>query len=213
MNTFEWLSRERTKADIFKSLSDCYYLPDGDLRVTLDKLERGFKYICEEAAHLVLEMKAELQGTSNFEPLTVDYARLFVGPYQLLASPYESVYLDGTRQVMGDSTLDVIKNYREAGIDINEEFTEPPDHIAAELEFIYFLIMKTLESASNSDFEGAVKFSQKQRLFLERHLTAWLDDFASDVEEHAGTQFYRNLAQVTKLFVRWSLDDQRSVLL
>ena len=209
MNTVEWLSRERTKADIFKCLSDCYYLPNGDLRATLDQLERRFECIYEEAVPFVVEMKAELESTTSFEPLEVDYARLFVGPYHLLAPPYGSVYLDGARQVMGDSTLDVIKNYREAGIDVNEEFTEPPDHIAAELEFIYFLIMKALESVADSDFRGAVKLSGRQRFFLERHLAAWVDEFTFNVEENADTRFYKNLARVTKLFVGWCLDDRR----
>ena len=39
-------------------------------------------------------MRKEIENDQNFEALKVDFARLFVGPYKLLAAPYGSVYLE-----------------------------------------------------------------------------------------------------------------------
>ena len=38
---------------------------------------------------------------SGVETLMLDYSRLFLGPFSILAKPYGSVYLDGEKIVMG----------------------------------------------------------------------------------------------------------------
>ena len=40
---------------------------------------------------------------------------------------------------MGDSTMAVLALYREGGFHVAEAFTEMPDHVAVELEFLYLL--------------------------------------------------------------------------
>jgi TorA maturation chaperone TorD len=123
------------------------------------------------------------------------------------APPYGSVYLDGARQIMGESTLEVRNKYREVGLDISSGFRNPPDHIAAELEFMYFLILKEIEAIENSDIEKTLSFLEKQRDFLKKHLGAWVFDFADNIEENAETDFYKNLARVTKTFIQQNFDD------
>ena len=103
MNRKDQLSRERARGDSFKLLSECYYLPRRDLIETLKVLEKQMGRVCAEAAQYVQRMKQEFESKNNLEPLGVDYTKLFVGPYTLLAPPYGSVYLDGERRVMGDS--------------------------------------------------------------------------------------------------------------
>ena len=75
-------------------------------------------------------MRKALENDRDLEALTIDFARLFVGPYKLLAAPYGSVYLDSGRTTMGDSTLDVKSRYCEAGLNAATNFKEAPDHIA-----------------------------------------------------------------------------------
>jgi TorA maturation chaperone TorD len=98
-------------------LSDCYFLPDPGLSEKLENLELNMSDVCEPAAEWAHSMRKEFEGSANLEPLKIDFSKLFVGPYKLFAAPYGSVYLDGERQVMGDSTLDVKNRYREAGLD------------------------------------------------------------------------------------------------
>jgi len=103
---------------------------------------------------------------------------------------------------MGDSTLDVKNRYREAGLNTAKNFKEAPDHIVAELEFMYYLIFKEVEALSSSDTEAAIGCIQKQRSFLEDHLMSWVPEFAGNIIEHAETLFYQNLAKATETFLK-----------
>jgi TorA maturation chaperone TorD len=147
-------------------------------------------------------MRKEFEVGAELEPLKVDFAKLFVGPYTLSAAPYGSVYLEGERKMMGDSTLDVKDRYRQAGLDTAKTFKDAPDHISAELEFMYYLIFKEIEALTNSDIETAISFIQRQKSFLEDHLMAWVPEFAGNIIEHAETLFYQNLAKAIEMFLR-----------
>jgi putative dimethyl sulfoxide reductase chaperone len=138
------------------------------------------------------------------ELLQIDYTKLFVGPYGLLTSPYGSAYLEDAKAVMGDSTMDVKKRYREEGLDIS--LKEAPDHIVIELEFMYFLAFKEIEAIGNSDDGGAARYREKQKAFLDTHLGIWVSEFADNVEANAQTGFYKYLARITKSFVMKDLN-------
>jgi TorA maturation chaperone TorD len=198
-----FLHRERNRRDTYKLLSACYYLPEEDTIKKLAKLEEAMGSVCAEAAEHISNMR----GETEIELLKIDYSKLFVGPFKLLAPPYGSVYLEGERRVMGDSTIDARNRYKEVGLDISGGLKEAPDHIAIELEFMYYLIFKEIESIENSDFESAMYYLKKQRGFLKDHLGVWVSEFADNVEENAGTDFYKNLARATKVFVKRDLDD------
>jgi len=213
MEKDDLIFQQRARADSFRLLAECYRLPSSELANGITELEHNIATVCPEAALHVQKMMDELESTDTLEALTVDYARLFVGPYELLAPPYGSVYLDGERQIMGDSSLEARNKYREAGLDTSTDFRDPPDHITAELEFMYFLIFKEVEAIGNSDIEATLRFIEKQRAFLREHLGAWVFDFAESIEEKAEDDFYKNLARATKAFVKQELDNlrQRSV--
>ena len=91
-------------------------------------------------------------------------------------------------------------------------FKDAPDHITAELEFLYYLIFKEIEAFSNSDIETAIGFIQKLKSFLEDHLMAWVPEFANSIIEHAETPFYPNLAKATQMFLKENYQVVCSVL-
>ena len=183
-------------------MSDCYFLPDAGLSEKLESLEFNMANVCEPAVEWVQGMRKEFEASADLEPLKVDFSKLFVGPYKLFAAPYGSVYLDGERKIMGDSTLEVKNRYREAGLDTARDFKDAPDHISAELEFMYYLVFKEIEALSKSDIETAIDFIQKQKSFLEDHLMAWVPEFADSIIEYAKKPFYPNLAKVTATFLK-----------
>ena len=207
METDDLLSRERARGEAYKLLAECYYLPTPALTRTLTDLEQQMSGVCTEAMFYIKKMYEEVKRLDDLDALSLDFSRLFLGPYKLHAPPYGSVYLDGERQIMGKSTLEVRNKYREAGLDISTDFRNPPDHIAAELEFMYFLIFKQVEAIRNSDIETTLNFIEKQRAFLREHLGAWVFDFADITEEKAETDFYKNLARATKTFIEQNFDE------
>ncbi len=202
MNT--WLHHEAKRRDAYKLLSDCYHLPEPQTLKNVAELREALSTTCVQAAEQFASVSGE---ESRVEQLKVDHARLFVGPFQLLAPPYGSVYLDGKgRRLIGDSTVDVKQRYSQAGLGTGETFKEAPDHIAIELEFLYYLVFKELEAMTNSDVESALRYLATQQSFLRDHLGIWVTEFADAVERNASTGFYRNLAGATRAFVRQDLD-------
>jgi TorA maturation chaperone TorD len=206
MNIDELLMREKARCDAYKYLAACYYLPNGELTTMLKGLEHQLGVLGFEALSYATLMRNEFESLKDLEELKIDFARLFVGPYSLLAPPYGSIYLERERKIMGNSTLYLLETYRNAGVDLSDNFRDAPDHIAAELEFMYFLVFKEVEALENSDIERTFGFLEKQRAFLREHLGAWVFDFAESIEEKAEDDFYKNLARATKAFVKQELD-------
>ncbi|MCL4477127.1 MAG: molecular chaperone TorD family protein [Nitrospirae bacterium] len=159
------------------------------------------KQVSQDASAIVSEMEKSFSKYSE-EELTVDYARLFVGPNELLAPPYGSVYLDGDRKVMGDSTMEVMKMYEEQGLAMDREFRNLPDHITVELEFMYYLIFKEIEALEKSDIASALNFINIQEVFLDRFLKRWIRPFCDKVKEGTDSGFYKALADCAAAFIR-----------
>ncbi len=135
-----------------------------------------------------------------------DYSALFVGPQNLLAPPYGSVYLEpAKRQVMGESTQDVIRLYRQAGLEVSPEFKEPPDHVRLELRFMSHVIKSIIDALSEPDaeWERADALVNTQLGFLQRHLVAWVKPFTHLITENSSTAFYSALAEFTERFVAY----------
>ncbi len=201
MKDLEKQAEARARAVVYKLLADCYYPPDERTRGQAERLGRELGDLLPEAEPAIDLLAAGLAASEGAEELAVDHARLFVGPFALLAPPYGSVYLDGESRLMGDSTQEVETWYRDAGLELAAGFTATADHVAAELEFMYFLAAKEHEALQAADAASAAHFRGKQRAFLNRHLGAWVPDFTRNVEAQARTLFYRGLATATRLFV------------
>ena len=179
------------RAQTYKVLAECYYPPDEALMALLAE-------VSQSATEFVCEIARNARDASDLESLRVDHARLFIGPYKLLAPPYGSVYLEDGR-LMGNSTIDVKALYAEEGLDTVLKVA--PDHIGVELEFMVYLIGRAVEAQEGQNPEDAARFEQKQRAFLARHLGQWVVAFAAKVEEMAETGFYRTLGSVTRRFM------------
>ena len=100
----------------------------------------------------------------------------------------------------------MLETYRKAGVDLSDNLRDAPDHIAAEVEFIYFLVFKEIGALKNSNIETTLGFLEKQRAFLSEHPGAWVFDFVDSIEEKAETDFYKNLARATNAFLKQELD-------
>ena len=197
---------EIARASTYKLLAECYFPPVEATLQHVKQLSRSLEAVCPPAAEAADRMEAAWQNHEGIDELAIDHAGLFVGPFALLAPPFGSVYLEGERRLMGDSTLAAAECYREVGLEVAAGFNWTPDHIAAELEFMHFLVVKELEALANGDLVRAQRFRQKQGSFLERHLAAWAPIFSRSVEEQAQTGFYKDLAIATRMFIESDFD-------
>lgn len=191
MHQDELLAEAERRGNTYKLLSACYQTPDEELVSLLADVESADWRLDADQIHD--------QVPEDLESLRVDYAKLFVGPFEVLAPPYGSVYLENADRVMTESTIDVMNRYQSVGLDT--EIDEPADHVAAELEFMYALIVREVEAIANDEYETAREYLERQRSFLHDHLGAWIDDFTAAVEENTETAFYEHLARETNAFV------------
>ena len=205
METEMFMQHEAGRSEIYRLLAECYYPPDEALSVKIGDLVEKLEHVSPQARQVFKPGRKNNVKVNKNSELRVDYARLFVGPYTLLAPPYGSVYLEPEHRMMGNSTIDLVKRYQQYGLFVANDFKDAPDHIAAELEFMHFLIFKTMEAANEGDIECVLPCLLNQKSFLADHLGAWIHEFADNVTENAKTSFYQNLARSTKTFVKEDL--------
>jgi putative dimethyl sulfoxide reductase chaperone len=189
------------REELCRFLAGCYYEPGPEFAE-----ERLFESIAAAAKRVHPELAAHAQrlaaafAAAPLEALLVDYTRLFVGAPQALAKPYASVWLSGQPELMQDSVDALLQMYAQGGFDIDPGFKDLPDHVAVELEFLYLLNHQI--NRAQADHEGLEALQVLRSSFLEGHLGRWLGGFILAVHDHAQTDFYRELAEFTELFVR-----------
>lgn len=198
--------KDLAREEVCRLLSACYYEPTQDFleEDIFGRLSRHLELISGDHDEAAKEMEKSFRGQGT-EALLLDYSRLFLGPFDIPAKPYGSVYLEGEKVVMGDSTVAVKELYRRGGFDLAEEFREMPDHIAAELEFLYLLIFRENEARRSGVFDQLEKVAALKKEFLLQHLGRWIAPFAEAVRGGAEKPFYRHLADLTEAFVRQQL--------
>ena len=196
MQKDDFVVHEIMKGECYRFLAACFYLPKKESLVAerlLANLTQNLQDICPAAAQYSQKME-ESFDTYTEEELTVEYSRLFVGPFGLKAPPYGSIYLDNERTVMGPSTMETIRFYEEEGLARDESFNELPDHIAVELEFMYFLIFREAEALQKGESGRAEVYRQKQEDFRSRFLDKWVPPFCGNMKEGTDNCFYLALA-------------------
>ena len=201
MNYEEVIMFESSRRAIYKGLSKCYQLPEGSLGDIVGSLETQFSELSSQTLRASKILRRSFNESRDLKVLHLDFCRLFVGPYSLLAPPYGSVYLEKERRIMCESTMDTIQYYRRAGMAVAATFKEAPDHIAAELEFMYFLIHEELRALENGDTKGFYEKLCFQQEFVANHLNQWTALFAGTVKNNAKTDFYVHLADVLDTFI------------
>ncbi|BAE85922.1 TorD/DmsD family molecular chaperone [Desulfitobacterium hafniense] len=183
-------------ANSYKLLSLLYDFPSEAMEEVLSLLKENLKAHRPDLIPVVLEMEEYLVGITDLEVLKVEHAKLFVGPFDLLAPPYGSIYIDGQRRLMGDSTIKVLEAYGDAGLKLSDEFKQPPDHIITELEFMYYLIARYLETRND-------QWLTMKDSFHDEFLKPWLRDFTDRIECNSQSLFYKGLARLTQELVHF----------
>ncbi len=119
----------------------------------------------------------ELKSDNLLETLQVAFTDLFINRLGgVPAPPYGSVYLDPGQQLHGPSTQAVAAAYQAAGL-VLDQTPEPPDFLATELEFLYFLTGQ--EAPGHQPQEGPAPQSAvaQQACFIEGFVAPWVPEF------------------------------------
>lgn len=187
------LSKKIDVANCYKFFAECFYFPEENQL----KIINNYKEILPQNLGSLIdyfEVEKELQ---------IEFSKLFVGPFKVLASPYGSVYLEEGNTTLGDSTLDVIKIYQKEGLQV--DLKEPADHIAIELEFMYYLITNEIDAIKSNDLKSANSYLNKQYSFIQRHLSQWVPEFTNSIITNTKSEFYKKMATALNLMIEESL--------
>jgi TorA maturation chaperone TorD len=142
--------------------------------------------------------------------LQKDYTRLFINARpKAEASPYGSLYLEKEGLVWGKTTVEAVKLYAEAGLKVAEHFKDIPDHFAAELEFMWYLIREEIKARGGMltgdstavDNEKAEKMADLQSKFLKNHIGAWHEAFLNRVRFHTRSVFFSEVSALARDFI------------
>lgn len=185
------------------TLSSVFYKPNEELMELL--LDRGIDDLkdmlmkighVEKAAFLEI-MKNQLSKEDYLRKLKTEYNMLFFGPGKLLAPPYSSVYIDGLGQVETKTTKRVSEIYRAWGVQLNQDFKEPVDHVAIEISFLHQLNVIYAETG-NLD-----ALAQKQEFLI--HMNKWLNKFADQINAHQTLEFYGAMGEILVIYIEEQL--------
>jgi TorA maturation chaperone TorD len=190
----------------------------------LETEQRGFLYalysrvFMQEADEALLEMIAK-KDIKEFFPnlfewdayhelskeeliqshLNVDFTEISL----LNLIPYESFYVreDGMIESGGDNP--VIQFYDEFNYIVEKDKARivSPDHIGAELEFMFMLCDAQAKALKNSDEVAAQEFQEIQKKFLEKHLLQWAPLYFINVKNEAQTPLYHDGAMTGLEFI------------
>lgn len=164
---------------IYAFLVPLFSYPDEELLATLDGDEAG------RVARLLPGQPEPppIEGEDRLQELQVAFTSLFINRQGgAPAPPYGSVYLEEEERLMGTSTLSVGEAYRGEGL-ASEESVEPPDYLATELEFLYYLVSQEEEVLKTGEVESARTAVRKQADFCRALLHPWIPEFCRRIKE------------------------------
>jgi TorA maturation chaperone TorD len=135
------------------------------------------------------------------EDLSLEFVRLFIGPVDPPVVPYASFYLSESRSLMTEETLEVRKRYLEAGLALKDLHQIPDDHIAMEIEFLYYLTREALHSMEEGKNEEASKFLTLRIDFLKEHMALWAPVFVETIILSSSEDFFKGAATLLQEFI------------
>lgn len=175
------------QAETFRLLSYLFDSPDSSLVSTIADVKRLYR----EDVHAteLLDGMAESLECDDTVALQVDHAKLFIGPFEMLAPPYASLYLETGDQVCGKTTASIERCYRNQGFELTSKEKQPADYIGYLFEFIYLLAFRYLQGTSEVALEDIDRFADK-------YVLNWMPRFFSNIDQGAETRYFKCLAKL-----------------
>jgi TorA maturation chaperone TorD len=168
---------------------------------TARPVPRGFGELAPSALDLKLLLVELLEPVRR---LRTEYDRVFGLVPARECPPYETEYHPAAETFFRSQQLaDIAGFYRAFGIEPADAVRERPDHLALELEFMAFVLLKKRLALAANGPEGSERAAvcdEAERSFFREHLAWWVPAFATGLRRKAGTGFY---AEVGRALAAW----------
>jgi TorA maturation chaperone TorD len=162
-------------AELYIQLQQCVGTIQPDLKPMVDKLKKS--------------------SEKELTALMIEYARLFIGPFKLVAPPYASCYL-GSKELNNEITDWVRQFYETSGLEFDYTIMDLPDHIAVETEFLHYLATRQLIAENEENTEDVTNFGKRYHAFLNDHHKQWVPIFSQQVINESSEPFYQVLCRL-----------------
>ncbi|SEL69532.1 TorD/DmsD family molecular chaperone [Halomonas daqiaonensis] len=181
------------RSNAFLALARAYDLPGTWPEDIGQLLRKGFASWNDELAGAAEAVAALGECPDSRTRIAQAHSKLFIDPFRILSPPWAAYYLDPEKRLLGPVSQYAAEAYVEAGLAPGSRQTEPPDHIAHELEFMYYLAFREAESDDPVWLERSARFWHE-------HLGRWLPRLAASVAENTEEDYYARLAELTLAF-------------
>lgn len=156
----------------------------------------GFAFFPQWIRFLRALTQCEGTGTAGLEEA---YVRLFVVNPDGLCPPYASHYL--APEAPAWVIAEVEREYASSSVSLAPSLSEPPDHVAVELEFLSLLCGEEAQAWGRGALRDGMERLQVESRFLTSHLCRWVPEFARMVALEDGGGFYSLTTESMRTFV------------
>lgn len=167
---------------------------------TSKEIEEGVEEIKE-----YLSKYDVVNNVEDYEDLHWDYTRMFIGPFELPAPPWESVYVRKDGLLFQENTINVRILYEQLGYEILHKNLEAEDHVGLELDFMFHLNELCIENIKKNNFRTQSNLNylmEQQHKFLENHLMAFIPNFSQKVIDNANTKFFSGMSKLLRSYLK-----------
>ena len=191
---------ERKK--IYQIFSELFRYPD-------QRAQADYKQHVDDLSELLkLNVPEGLGQVPSLSEIETAYTGLFVNSFGgTPAPPYGSVYLDPGGMLMGESSLNVAACYAAENLNLQNS-EEPPDFLATELEFLYYLLDEEEAALRAGNMARQAELKTRQAEFIKDFLTSWVPQFCDRIAVKSADPFYLWVGEALQRFC--ALEEQQA---
>ena len=168
--------------------------------------------VLEKVPAFLRELREDLKNPDFPEQVKREYRVLFVGPEEMPAPPWESVYTGEEGALFQETTLEVRQAYRSFGMQAEAYQRVPDDSLALELAFMSGLAERALDAFRRGDREEAQRCLNGSLDFLKKHLLRWVPLFLERMAESPTDFLYPQLCLILDSFLKKDAETAEELL-
>jgi len=155
------------------------------------------------------EAAAKLKGVlascseMDHDAAKMEYTRLFLGPDQLIAPPWESCYTAKERALFQESTLQVRSWYQQYSYVPAGYPSHPDDHISLMMHFLALTTERAKDCLTQELLCGYRSLLEGQKLFEKNHILNWMDAYCADMDKSETKLLYPQLTRAMAEFIAY----------
>lgn len=158
--------------------------------------------IMERCTRFLKNLREEYVTEGFIDKLKTEYTKLFVGPFKLVAPPWESVYRSKEGLLFQESTLAVREFYKKFNM-LPEGYPRvADDSLALELDFLAKLSGRTLTALQEDKLDWVKYYLNGQNVFLKNHPLVWVPKFLEKMAQAPSDYLYPQMSLVVDDFLK-----------